>query len=158
MTEPAWLADPIGQHQTRYWDGREWTGHVGEVQTKVSLPDSCSLEIAPDWSLEADSANGISGVDSLLGAVLKPGQTAVASVDESWFDPDLRSTVPDTVDVSGPFAVGIEVADGELTGPTSCVIRLVSNNATLLQALTDTVAQINRGEDFNPLECEVGSG
>ena len=25
-----WLADPIGRHELRYWDGRTWTGHVSD--------------------------------------------------------------------------------------------------------------------------------
>lgn len=25
-----WLADPVGRHQLRYWDGREWTEHVSD--------------------------------------------------------------------------------------------------------------------------------
>jgi Protein of unknown function (DUF2510) len=30
ITEPAWLADPTGRHQTRYWNGRDWTEHVAD--------------------------------------------------------------------------------------------------------------------------------
>lgn len=131
---------------------------IGRVETKVSVPDSCLLEIGAGWSSEADSANGMGGIDSLLGAVLKPGQTAVAAVDETWFDLDAASTLPETVDVSGPFAWGIEVVDGDPAFPTSCVIRLVSNNATLLQGLSDEVARINRGQEFNPLNCDVVPG
>lgn len=26
--EPAWLADPSGRHQLRWWDGQQWTNHV----------------------------------------------------------------------------------------------------------------------------------
>ena len=25
---PAWLADPTGRHQMRYWDGQQWTDYV----------------------------------------------------------------------------------------------------------------------------------
>lgn len=26
----AWLADPVGRHQHRYWDGKRWTDHVSD--------------------------------------------------------------------------------------------------------------------------------
>ena len=26
---PGWYPDPLGRHDHRYWDGREWTHHVG---------------------------------------------------------------------------------------------------------------------------------
>jgi hypothetical protein len=25
-----WYPDPVGRHQYRYWDGTQWTGHVGD--------------------------------------------------------------------------------------------------------------------------------
>ncbi len=28
---PRWLADPLGRHEMRYWDGRGWTGHVSDA-------------------------------------------------------------------------------------------------------------------------------
>jgi hypothetical protein len=28
LTEPGWYADPDRQHEMRYFDGADWTGHV----------------------------------------------------------------------------------------------------------------------------------
>ena len=28
---PGWYPDPLGRHEHRYWDGREWTHHVGSA-------------------------------------------------------------------------------------------------------------------------------
>ena len=41
-TAPAnWYPDPSGQHELRYWDGREWTAHVstGGVQAVSADPE-----------------------------------------------------------------------------------------------------------------------
>ncbi len=27
---PAWMADPTGRHQLRYWDGYRWSGYVSD--------------------------------------------------------------------------------------------------------------------------------
>ena len=27
---PSWQSDPSGQHRWRWWDGRQWTGHVSD--------------------------------------------------------------------------------------------------------------------------------
>jgi hypothetical protein len=27
---PGWYADPLGNHETRYWDGMKWTEHVAD--------------------------------------------------------------------------------------------------------------------------------
>jgi hypothetical protein len=32
-TEAGWLADPVGSHQMRYWDGSRWTEHVSDSGT-----------------------------------------------------------------------------------------------------------------------------
>ena len=31
--EAGWLADPMGAHQHRYWDGSAWTEHVADAGT-----------------------------------------------------------------------------------------------------------------------------
>lgn len=35
----AWLEDPTGRHQLRYWDGMKWTSNVGDngVQTEDAI-------------------------------------------------------------------------------------------------------------------------
>ncbi len=34
----AWLADPTGRHQLRYWDGTVWTGHVADAGVAAEDP------------------------------------------------------------------------------------------------------------------------
>jgi hypothetical protein len=34
----AWLADPTGRHQLRYWDGTAWTGHVADAGIAAEDP------------------------------------------------------------------------------------------------------------------------
>jgi len=137
------------------------TSIIGPVETKVSLRASCVLQIGSDWSHDADVANGMGGLDSLLGSELEPGQTAVAAVDDSWYEADAESTVPDTVQVNGPVAWGIEVEDAntDLTGSaTQCVIGLVGGDTSIVQQLTDAVSQLERGSSFQPYTCQVVPG
>jgi hypothetical protein len=38
-TAPAsWYADPLGQHQYRYWNGADWTEHVADNGTEATAP------------------------------------------------------------------------------------------------------------------------
>jgi hypothetical protein len=55
----AWLADPTGRHELRYWDSREWTNHVsdggvvsveGEPQV-AAQPDPEPAETVPPVSM-----------------------------------------------------------------------------------------------------------
>lgn len=34
----AWLVDPTGRHQVRYWDGTAWTGHVADAGVAAEDP------------------------------------------------------------------------------------------------------------------------
>ena len=40
VVSAAWLADPAGRHELRYWDGRQWTSSVsdGGEQSQDPLP------------------------------------------------------------------------------------------------------------------------
>lgn len=52
---PGWYPDPLGRHDHRYWDGREWTHHVGTagqpsidpLYAAPSVPSAPSLPSAP---------------------------------------------------------------------------------------------------------------
>lgn len=127
--------------------------------TEVSLPESCYIESSSAWSTDADIANGLGSVDN-LDRLLEPGQTAVAAVDDSWFEDDVVSAVPDTVDVSGPFVWGIEVSEDNGLGTETCVIRLVGSDPALVQELIDSVAQVDRSGNaslpgFDAVNCDV---
>jgi len=38
-TAPAgWIADPLGRHELRYWDGTSWTEHVSDQGTQATDP------------------------------------------------------------------------------------------------------------------------
>jgi len=38
MAEAAWLPDPAGVHELRYWDGAQWTDHVSDAGTPGQDP------------------------------------------------------------------------------------------------------------------------
>ncbi|PKQ19853.1 MAG: hypothetical protein CVT66_07970 [Actinobacteria bacterium HGW-Actinobacteria-6] len=44
----AWLADPTGRHELRYWDSREWTNHVSDAGV-------ASLEAEPQAAVQPQS-------------------------------------------------------------------------------------------------------
>ena len=52
MTEPGWLADPTGRHQTRYWNDRELTGDVADngpvgVHPPTMPPPMAKSDVVP---------------------------------------------------------------------------------------------------------------
>lgn len=51
LTEPGWFADPLGQHELRYFDGRTWTNHVTHNGPKpcpgCHVTDNSPAEDAP---------------------------------------------------------------------------------------------------------------
>ncbi|MDH3705168.1 MAG: DUF2510 domain-containing protein [Acidimicrobiia bacterium] len=36
--EPGWHADPLGRHESRYWDGAQWTEHVADAGVQSTDP------------------------------------------------------------------------------------------------------------------------
>lgn len=45
--EAAWLSDPTGSHELRYWDGTSWTEHVSDQGTQATDPVPPGVELAP---------------------------------------------------------------------------------------------------------------
>jgi hypothetical protein len=46
-TEAAWLADPTGQHELRYWNGSAWTEHVSDQGTQATDPLAAEVPAPP---------------------------------------------------------------------------------------------------------------
>jgi len=46
MSPPAWLPDPIGRHQYRWWDGEKWTHHVADDGVAKSDPVTGLADLA----------------------------------------------------------------------------------------------------------------
>lgn len=67
---PGWLADPLGRHEIRYWDGWEWTGHVSDAGIpatdpvaagcEADLPVPCRIAAAGDRLIPPVAAAGSS--------------------------------------------------------------------------------------------------
>ncbi|MEQ1786544.1 MAG: DUF2510 domain-containing protein [Acidimicrobiales bacterium] len=38
LAPPAWLPDPRGRHELRYWDGEQWTEHVSNAEVVSQDP------------------------------------------------------------------------------------------------------------------------
>ena len=87
---PAWLADPTGRHQMRYWDGQQWTDYVSDAGAQstdpVGSPGTAAAAAKPSWmdkvtsaanqAVDATSAAVDSAADSLSS---KPSQAPVAA-------------------------------------------------------------------------------
>lgn len=87
---PAWLADPTGRHQMRYWDGQQWTDYVSDAGAQstdpVGSPGTAAVAAKPSWmdkvtsaanqAVDATSAAVDSAADSLSS---KPSQAPAAA-------------------------------------------------------------------------------
>ena len=52
QTPPGWYPDPSGQHGTRWWDGAQWTAHVGPPTARIPrprVPDEVSTDTVFVW-------------------------------------------------------------------------------------------------------------
>ncbi len=119
---PAWLADPTGRHQMRYWDGQQWTDHVSNAGVQASDPvgspatDTAAavpvasggwmdkVTAAANQAVDATSAAVDSAADSLSN---RPAPQATASVTQA--DP---AATPATSDAAAdqPSLVADELA------------------------------------------------
>ena len=57
---PAWLADPTGRHQMRYWDGQQWTDYVSDAGAQSTDPVG-----SPGTSPAAQKSTGDAGSEQL---------------------------------------------------------------------------------------------
>ncbi len=56
MAEAAWLPDPAGVHELRYWDGAQWSEHVSDAGTPGQ--DPLPAPLPPPAAAPAPRANG----------------------------------------------------------------------------------------------------
>lgn len=66
MTAAAWLPDPTGKHELRYWTGDSWTEHVADdgVQTTDPAPTEAPAPASPAAAPTTASAAGFAGTIS----------------------------------------------------------------------------------------------
>lgn len=63
MTAAAWLPDPTGKHELRYWNGDDWTDHVADdgVQATDPAPTGAPAPIAPVSPAQSVASGTITG-------------------------------------------------------------------------------------------------
>jgi uncharacterized protein (AIM24 family) len=66
MTAAAWLPDPTGKHELRYWNGDAWTEHVADdgVQATDPTPNDAPAPATPAAAPATASAAGFAGTIS----------------------------------------------------------------------------------------------
>jgi uncharacterized protein (AIM24 family) len=66
MTAAAWLPDPTGKHELRYWNGDAWTEHVADdgVQSTDPTPTDAAAPATPAAAPTTASAAGFTGTIS----------------------------------------------------------------------------------------------
>ncbi len=66
MTAAAWLPDPTGKHELRYWNGDAWTEHVADdgVQATDPTPDGAAAPATPAAAPTTAAAAGFTGTIS----------------------------------------------------------------------------------------------
>ena len=76
---PAWLADPTGRHQMRYWDGQQWTDHVSNAGVQATDPVG-----SPATSATTGAAPATGGwMDKVTSAANQAVDATSAAVDAS---------------------------------------------------------------------------
>jgi hypothetical protein len=58
---PGWNADPYGRYELRYWDGRQWTGHVSDHGA-----------VGVEWAAVPASADAAASSEAALHAMTDP--------------------------------------------------------------------------------------
>ena len=75
---PAWLADPTGRHQMRYWDGQQWTDYVSDAGAQSTDPVG-----SPGTSPAAQKSTGGSWMDKVTSAANQAVDATSAAVDSA---------------------------------------------------------------------------
>lgn len=96
---PGWYPDPLGRHEHRYWDGREWTHHVGSrgqqsidpvhaapsiVSAAPSAPPAPVQQTAPPPARPAAAPQRDKQVQKQLRRI--GVSNSAAQGDDSWLD------------------------------------------------------------------------
>ncbi len=76
---PAWLADPTGRHQMRYWDGQQWTDHVSNAGVQATDPVGSP---ATNTATAAPAASG-GWMDKVTAAANQAVDATSAAVDSA---------------------------------------------------------------------------
>jgi hypothetical protein len=61
VTSRAWLPDPTGKHDHRWWDGEQWTEHVADAGEAAVDPVPAGQELPPPSGPATDVAGGEQG-------------------------------------------------------------------------------------------------
>ena len=132
---PAWLADPTGRHQMRYWDGQQWTDHVSDAGAQsvdpVGSPAQAATAAAP--------AAGGSWMDKVASAANQAVDATSAAVD-SAADSLSSKPQPTSQPVATPVPANSPAASAEPAAVPAHVDHgnLIADELTKLAALKDS--------------------
>ena len=132
---PAWLADPTGRHQMRYWDGQQWTDYVSDAGAQSTDPVG-----SPGTSPAAQKSAGGSWMDKVTSAAHQAVDATSAAVDSAA---DSLSSKPNPapaqaqpVAAAAPAAAVAPVAAAAPVTPDPS--NLIADELTKLAALRDS--------------------
>ncbi|HAM22773.1 MAG TPA: hypothetical protein DCQ04_10965 [Actinobacteria bacterium] len=132
---PAWLADPTGRHQMRYWDGQQWTDYVSDAGAQSTDPVG-----SPGTSPAAQKSTGGSWMDKVTSAANQAVDATSAAVDSAA---DSLSSKPNPapaqaqpVAAAAPAAAVAPVAAAAPVTPDPS--NLIADELTKLAALRDS--------------------
>ena len=86
---PAWLADPTGRHQMRYWDGQQWTDYVSDAGAQSTDPVG-----SPVASTAAQKSTGGSWMDKVTSAANQAATGETPSAMPSIDTPEMNEMKP----------------------------------------------------------------
>lgn len=80
MSAPAaWLADPTGRHQLRYWDGVKWTDYVSDAGAQSMDPVGSPPASMQQQARVAPQSQPVGVAAQPVGTVAQPAAQAAAT-------------------------------------------------------------------------------
>ena len=132
---PAWLADPTGRHQMRYWDGQQWTDYVSDAGAQSTDPvgspgtsPAAQKSTGGSWMAKGTSAAN-HGVDATSAAV-------DSAADSLSSKPNPAPAQAQPVAAAAPAAAVAPVAAAAPVTPDPS--NLIADELTKLAALRDS--------------------
>ena len=149
MSAPAaWLADPTGRHQLRYWDGNSWTDHVSDSGVQGTDP------VAGGGAPQAPSTSQrwMDKAKQLGQQAAASASAAVDSASDTWNSQTrARSTA---APVASPASAAAPAAGVEAAGASAVVAETASASASEEDGVADQLHKLAELRDRGVLTEE----
>lgn len=115
---PAWLADPTGRHQMRYWDGQQWTDYVSNAGVQATDPVGSP---ATNQAAQTPAASG-GWMDKVTAAANQAVDATSAAVDSAADSLNNRPAQPVQATTAAPATGTVAAASAPVVADQSALI------------------------------------